>query len=102
MRLCQIDPPVDGFAEANNRPERHNASGINFLVRHVVVPLDVIDANGFGDSGLLIKIEQVTLQVRVIDDPAKIAFEMSVIYDVEPNQRAEETPIGFDDAIANK
>jgi hypothetical protein len=32
------------------------------------------------------------LQVRVIDDPAKIAFEMSVIHDVEPNQRAEETP----------
>ena len=41
----------------DNWPEWHDPSGINFLVRHVVVMLDVIDADRLGDSGLLVKVE---------------------------------------------
>src|ERR1700736_1989954 len=75
VRLCQVD----------NRSERHDPGGINFLVRHVVVPLDVIDADGLGDSRLLIEVQQVTVQIRVIDNAPKIAFEVAVIHDVEAN-----------------
>ena len=63
------------------------------------MPLDVIDADGLGDSGLLIKIEHVTLQTRVIDNAPEIAFEMAVINDVEPNERAEESPICLNDSF---
>ena len=69
-------------------------------MRHVVVTLDVIDADGLGDSRLLIQVEQVTLQVRIIDDATEIAFEMAVIDDVESDQRAKQSPVGFDDAFA--
>jgi hypothetical protein len=40
---CKID----------NRAEQHDAGGINFFMGHVVVALDVIDADGLGDAGLL-------------------------------------------------
>ena len=86
----------------DNRPERHDARGINFLVRHVVVTFDVIDAHGLGDSGLLIEIEHVALEVRIIDNPSEIAFEMAVINDVEPNQCAKQAPVRFDDPFAKQ
>src|ERR1700736_2418196 len=90
VRRCQVD----------NGPERNDPSGINFFVRHVVVPLDVIDADRLGDSGVLIQVEQVALQIQVIDNASQVAFEVAVIDDVEANERAEEPPIGFDDALA--
>ncbi len=71
-------------------------------MRHVVVALDVIEIDGVGDAGLLIQIHQVTLQVRIIDDAADVALEMAVIDGVEPNECAEETPVGFDDAIVEQ
>ena len=86
--------------EIDNRPEWNDPGGINLFMRHVVVPLDMIDADRLGDSRLLIEIEQITLQIRVIDDAPKIAFEMPVINGIEANQRAKETPIGFDHPIA--
>ncbi len=75
--------------EIDNRSERHDSGGINFFVRHVVMALDVIDADGLGDSRLLIEIEQITLQIRVVDDAPKIAFEMPVINGIEANERAK-------------
>ena len=58
-------------------------------MRHIIMALDVIDVDGLGDSRLLIKIEQIALQIRIIDDPPQVAFEMAVINDVESNQRAK-------------
>lgn len=69
---------------------------------HVVVPLDVIDADRLGDSRVLIEIEQITLEIRIIDDASQIAFEMPVINDIEANERAKETPIGFDHPVAKQ
>ena len=51
--------------------------------------LDVIDADRLGDSRLLIEIEHVTVEVWIVDDAAKVALEMAVIDDVEPDKRAE-------------
>ena len=51
--------------------------------------LDVIDAHRLGDSRLLVEIEHVALEVRKIDNAAKVAFEVAVIDDVEPDKRAE-------------
>src|SRR5205823_8927101 len=90
VRSCKID----------NRSEWHDPSRINFLVRHVIMTLDVIDADGLGDSRLLIQVEQITLQVRIIDDATEIAFEMAVINDIETNERAKKSPVGFDDAVS--
>jgi hypothetical protein len=83
-----------------NWPKRHDPSGVNLFVRHVVVTLDVIDADGIGNSRLLIEVEQIALQIRVINNAAKVAFEMAMIDDIEANQCAKEPPIGFDDPLA--
>ena len=64
--------------------------------------LDVIDAHRLGDSGLLIKIEHVTMEVRVIENATKVTFEVTVVNDVEPNEGAEEAPVGFNDSIAKQ
>src|SRR2546425_11484805 len=45
------------LGEIQRWAEWHDPGGINFLVGHVVVSLDVIDADGLGDSGLLVKVE---------------------------------------------
>jgi len=83
-------------------PEWNNPSRINFLVGHVVMTLDMVDADRLGDSRVLIEIEHVALQIRVIDDAPKIAFEMPVINYIEANERAKETPIGFDHPVAKQ
>ncbi len=80
----------------------NNAGRIDFGMRHVVVTLDVVEVDGTRDAGLLIQVHQVALQVWIIDDAADIAFEMAVINDVEPNERAEKSPIGFDDTIVEQ
>jgi len=64
--------------------------------------LDVIDIHRLIDSRLLIKIQHVALKVRVIDDAPQIAFEMAVINDVETNERAKQSPIRFDDSLAEQ
>ncbi len=76
--------------------------GLISRVRHVVMALDVIEIDRLGDAGLLIQIHQITLQIWVIDDAPQIALEMPVINDVEPDERAEKSPIGFDDAVDRK
>ena len=71
--------------EIEGRADRDDAGGINFRVRHVVMTLDMIEVDGLGDTGLLIKVHQVTLQARVIDDAPDVALEVAVINRVESN-----------------
>ena len=63
---------------------------------------DMIEINRLGDTGLLIQVHQVTLEVGVIDDAADVALEVAVINDVKPDERAKEPPIGFDDAVVEQ
>lgn len=69
---------------------------------HVVVTLDVVEIHCPSDAGLRVKIEQVTVQTGVIDDAPQTALEVDVVDDVEADEGAKETPIGFDDAVAEE
>ena len=60
--------------------------------------LDVFEIDRVGNAWVLIKVHQITLQIWVVDDAAQIALEMAVINDVESDECAEKSPIGFDDA----
>ena len=88
--------------EIKRRADRDDAGGINFGVRHVIVTLDMIEVDGVGDTGLLIQVHQVTLEVWVIDDAAEVAFEVTVINDIKPDERTEKAPVGFDDAFVEQ
>ena len=98
LNLQSLAPVWPG--KIDDRPKRDDASGINFFVRHIIMTLDVIDADRFGDAGLLIQIEQVTSQVWIIDNPPEVAFEVPVIDNIKSNESAEQSPVGLDDALA--
>ena len=82
--------------------ERHEPRGINVLMRHVVMPLDVIEVNGIRNSGPLVEITEITMQMRIVDDATQVAFEMPDVHRVEAHERAEQPPIRFDGTRAEK
>src|SRR4030095_16349078 len=91
-----------GSTEVECRPDRHDASRIDVVMRHVVVALDVIEIHCLRDAGLLIQIEQVSVKVFVIDDTTDVALEVPVIDGIETHQRAEESPVGLDESRIEK
>src|SRR6266480_4246949 len=96
------DPCLALCCKVERWPERDDSGGINFGVRHVIMTLDMIEINRLGDTGLLIQVHKITLEVRVIDNAADVALEVTVVDDVKPDERAEEAPVGFDDAIVEQ
>ena len=61
--------------------------------------LDVIEIDGIGDARLLVQIHQITLQIWIVDDAAKIALEMAVIHGVEANKSAKKPPVRLDNTV---
>ena len=76
--------------------------GIHLTLAAVIVPLDLIDADGLGNAGHGIKIAQIIPQVGIVGDAAQIAFEMAVIDGVETDERGEQPPIRFSDLAADQ
>ena len=64
--------------------------------------LDVIEVDRLGNIALLIQVHQIALQIPVIDNATQIALKMAVINDIEADKRAEQSPIGFYDAIVKQ
>ena len=77
------------------RPDGDDPRRIDVVVRDVVMSLDVVEIDGLGDTVLLVEIAQVAEEVRVIDNPTQVAFEVTVIDSVEPNQRGKQPPVRF-------
>lgn len=78
------------------RPDRDDPGRVDIVVRNVIVALDVIEIDRFGDAVDLIQIAQITVQIRIIHDAAKIAFKVPVVDRIEANERYEKAPIGFE------
>ena len=66
-------------------------------MREVVMPLDVIEIHRVRNAGHLIEVFEVTGQIRVVDDAPDVAFEMSMIDGIKPDEGDKESPIGFDE-----
>ena len=75
--------PVVRRREIDDRSDRHDARRINLTLAAVIMPLDLIDANGLGYSGHLIKVAQIIPEIGIVGDAPQIAFEMAVIDAVE-------------------
>ena len=69
--------------EVEHWTERYNPRGIDFAVSHVVMPFDVIEIDCVSNTGLLVQIAEITVQMRVIDDATQVALEMPEIHGVE-------------------
>ena len=70
-------------------PDRHDPSRIDLLVRHVVVPLDVVEVHRLCDARRADRDRVDTAKIRVVDDPSQVAFEVAVINGVEADQGAK-------------
>src|SRR6476469_2593022 len=66
------------------------------------MPFDVIEVHSPGNAVDLVKIFQITVEMAVVDDPSKVAFEMSVIHGIEPDEGDEETPVRLGDLRAEE
>ena len=68
-------------------------------MRHVVMPLDMIEVDRLGDARLLVQIHEVALQVWIIEDAPQVAFEMAVINGVKTHKRAKQSPVRLDNTV---
>ena len=59
---------------------------IDVVVGDVVMPLDVVEVHGAGDAVGLVEVFEVAEEVRVVDDPPKVALEMAVVDGVEAHE----------------
>ena len=80
-------------SEIKLRTERNDARRVDVIVCDVIVTFDVVEVYRLGNARQLVEIKQKTVEVRVINDSAEIAFEVDVIDRVEPDQCTKEPPI---------
>ena len=59
---------------------------IDVVMGDVVMPLDVVEVHGVGDAIGLVEVFEVAEEVRVVDDPPKVALEMAVVDGVEAHE----------------
>src|SRR5580693_9895739 len=101
--LCSTEAAaVVRHGEIDQRADRHDAGRIDLTLAAVIVPLDLIDADGLGNAGHGIKIAQIIPQVGIVGDAAQIALEMAVIDGVETDERGEQPPVRFGDLTADQ
>jgi hypothetical protein len=84
------------------RTERDDAARVHGHHAAVVVLLDVEEVDRLGDAGVLIELARVGPQVRVVDQAPEVALEVADVDRIEPDQRGEQTPIGFGDPVTRE
>jgi hypothetical protein len=85
--------------KALRRANRNYSGRVDIVMREIVVTFDVIEVHRIGNAVDLIKITKIPVQVRVIDDPSDVTFEMAVVDCIEPDERHEEPPVRFERKI---
>ena len=90
------------LVEIQHRADRHDPRWIDRFVALIVVTLDVREIRRLSDARPLIELACICPQMRVVDQPANVAFEVSNIHRIEANQRREEAPIRFRYLVARQ
>ena len=91
-----------GPGEIENRSNGDKPGGVYLRMSEVIMSLYVFKVHRRRDSGLLVEIGEVPLEVRVLQDSAKAALKMNVVDDVKANQSAEKPPVALHDARAKQ
>ena len=78
---------------AFKRSEGNDSEGVDVLVRPEVMSLDVMPMACVANSGLIEHTLNKCLQVGVIDDSTKVAFEMDDIDQIKPSQCRKQTDV---------
>ena len=75
--------------------DRDDTGRIDIVVRDVIMALDMVKIHGLGDTVGLVEISKIPEEMWIIDDSSDVAFKMSVVDRIEPNQRDKKAPVGF-------
>ena len=71
------------------RSKRNNSERVDILMRPEVMGLDVMPMTCFSYARLLYHSFNICLEVRIINDPSKIALEVDNIDQIKSNERGE-------------
>ena len=86
--------------QIENRTEWNDAGWVNLAMSHVIMTLYMIQVDRIRNAGLLKKVAQIALEIRVIHNSAQVTFEVPVVNGIEADQGTEQAPIGFDNTPA--
>ena len=64
------------FIEVHFWTFRNDSGGINCFVAVVVMLFDVLEVYGLLNSGLLVKITCISVEFRIVTNPAQVGFEV--------------------------
>src|ERR1700728_457892 len=101
-RAGALTPAAVGRGEVDLRPEGDDPRRVDHCVGHVVVALDLVERNRLGDPGELVELARVAPQLRVVDDPPRVALEVPDVDRVEADKRRKEAPVGSGELLAEK
>ena len=77
--------------------DRDDASRIDVVVSHVVVPLDVVEVHGFSDAVGLVEVFEISEQMWVVYYSSDITLKMAMVDHIEPHQGNKEPPVGLNE-----
>ena len=83
--------------EVQERPDGHDASRVDVVMRDVIMPFDMVEIDRVGNARHLVQVLQIPGEMRVIDNAPEVAFEMAMIHRIEPKQRDKQSPVGLDE-----
>ena len=89
-------------SEVELRSDGNDTGWIHLSLAAVVVPLDLLDADGLRNARDLIEIAHIVRQIREFIDVPPVALEVRVIDGIEAYQSAKQPPVGFRDRVSNK
>ena len=81
--------------EIQKRSNRNYTSRIYGGMAAVVVLLVVLDVDSFRDAGQLENVACVGPQIRIVDEPTQIAFEVPCIYCIKTYESREQPQVCF-------
>src|SRR3990172_2689995 len=84
-----------------SRAQRHDAGRI-YVKLAVVTFLDLLQIERFFNSRPPIKLAQVIGEIRVVLDAAQIALEVTVVNQIEAQQRRERAPVRLGDPFSRQ
>src|SRR6476660_2217471 len=88
-RLARLEAASGRRVKVERGTNGHDAARIDVTVAPVVVPLDVGQIDGRGNSGPLMELPRVRPDVRIIDQAAQVALEVAIVDGVETDERGE-------------
>src|SRR5699024_8918513 len=97
----EIFSSMGGYPVGEHWTFGHNTGGVHVFVDDVVVVFDLLKIHRIAKTWGLEEITCIGPQRRKFNKFIAVAFEMSMVCRIKPDQRSEQAYIGFRDVLAH-